>query len=282
MIEGQRAYCWTIRKIFERDNAEFAWEVFDELQSKAIPSAEVANTMIMQCGKRDEVERAFLLYRRLVAMGMTTNAPCTEALIYAASKRKEYFPKAIELFRQMELLKMPVNIKVYNHLLQACSKVADLNTAMALWQSVLDSSDPTIRPTVYTCTNYLWALSAVETPSTKISKRDFVYQVSKDEIVRAAEEVIQYMKDNGIASADHTVSALLAIYSNLRLVEKAEKLFWETNRTLYSYDFMFKLYDNVQSYAGAAKIYAQMVVDQVRAPYEAWRALIRTAALYET
>ena len=271
--------------LLAQDQTELAWEVFDELQGKTIPSGEVAGTMLMHLGKTDNVERAFLLHKRLIGAGMASNASCFEALIYAASKRKDYFPDAIDLFRQMVLLKMPIGIKVYNHLLQACAKVADLNTAMSLWRSVLDGTDPAVKPSVYTCTSYLWALSAVETPDTKISNRDFVYRMPKLELVTAADEVIQYMADNAIQMSPHTASALLALYSNLRMGERAEQLFWETipargfERSPFAYEFMFKLYDNTRDYGGAAKVHAQALVENIKVPYEGWRALIRCAAL---
>jgi hypothetical protein len=95
------------------------------------------------------------------------------------------------------------------------------------------------------------------------------------------------MKERGIAQTAHTQSALLAIYSNGQKRVPAENLFWRgfatlgLPRTPYAYELMFKLYDSLEDYDSAHLVYRQMSVDQIKKlPYEGWRALIRSAALY--
>jgi pentatricopeptide repeat protein len=240
--------------------------------------------MIRQCAKLDQVEKAFALHEKLTAQGMTANPTLSSVLIYAASKRKEYFPKAIDIFRQMELLKMPIDIFVYNNLLSACAKAADLNTAMALWQSILTT--PSLRPNVFTCTNYIWALASVETRSSKISKRDFVYEGTSLDLIQAVDEVRKYMQTSAIPLNSHSLSAMLAVYSNHGAQFKAEELFWKKYNELnlprdpFSYELIFKLYDNVRNYEGAEKVYRDLKDRNIKIPYEGWRALARTAALY--
>lgn len=271
----------TLLTLFKRKGEERAWELFNNLRSKTLPLPIVAATMLTRCGKRGDTERAFLVGAQLTAQGMTPNAPCSTALILAASKRKEYYKRAMELFRQMELLRLPVGLPVYNHLLYACGKVADLKTALVLWERVLTSAS--LIPNEYTCCNFLWALAAVETPSVRISKRAFVYDLEPRAILEAVAQVRAYMEQQGIPMSAHAASALLAIYSNHGRREEAAELFWGEAcrpKTPYAYELMFKLYDNVGDYEAAAVVHRQLSVDKLTVPYEGWRALIRSAALY--
>lgn len=243
--------------------------------------------MISQCARLENVEQAFRLHRELSAQGMTANGPVLASLIHAASKRKEYFATAVDLFRQMELLKIPIHLPVYNHMLYACAKVSDIATAMSLWRTLF-SADSAVRPNEYSCANYLWALASVEAACSRISKRGFTYdQVAPREIARAAQEVVDFMQENRLVINKHCVSALLAIYSNNRLREPAERLFWEGGplraaaRSPFAFELMFKLYDNIADYQGAQKVHQELQKHALKIPPEGWRALARTAALTE-
>ena len=241
--------------------------------------------MIRRCGRFDEVEKAFLTHKQLSHQGMTPNGECLSALIYAASKRKEYFATAIEIYRQMDLLKIPIELSVYNNLLFACSKVSDLSTAIGLWQKVLSSADTTLCPNEHTCCNFLWVLASVETMDSKISKRDFVYDMRLEDIVDAANQVYRYVQSQSIPVTPHLLSALLAVYSNSKQKELAEQLFrdicdrYGLARNPFTYELMFKLYDNVCDYDAARAVYSQCIQEGIRLPYEGWRALARAAAL---
>lgn len=267
--------------LLKRDRDAEAWQLFDDLRSKCLPTPAVAATMIFHCGRGDQVERALVLYKELAGQGMTANARCHSALIYAASKRREYFSHAIDLFRQMELFKMRVDLRVYNNLLYGCSKVSDLPTAMSLWRAVVSQRDAALRPNEHTCCNYLLALASVETAGDKISKRAFHYSVSPQALKVAAQEVWEYAGAAGIAVNAHLVSAMLAVYSNHRMTREAEELFWGRGgeRTPFAYELMFKLYDSTRNYPAALRTYAQLRLDRLKLPYEGWRALARAAAL---
>ncbi|PJF19206.1 hypothetical protein PSACC_00973 [Paramicrosporidium saccamoebae] len=281
---GFAVYNLVIKNLFQNKRDTEAWAVFNELCGKCLPSPVVCATMIRHCAKLDQVEKAFALHRKLTAQGMTANPILSSVLIFAASKRKEYFPTAIDIFRKMELLKMPIDIFVYNNLLSACAKAADLNTAMSLWQNVLTT--PSLKPNVFTCTNYIWALASVETRNSKISKRDFVYEGSSRDLIQAVDEVRTYMQTAAIPLNSYSLSAMLAVYSNHGAQLEAEELFWEKYKELnlphdpFSYELMFKLYDNVRNYEGAEKVYRELKERNIKMPYEGWRALARTAALY--
>lgn len=279
--DGQSVINSTLLTLFKRKRDETAWELFNNVRAKTLPTPIVSSTMLIRCGKLGEPEKAFRTYSQLIAQGMTPNAPCSTALILAASKRKEYYGKAMELFRQMDLLQLSIELPVYNHLLYACGKVADLGTALALWERVLTSTD--LVPNEYTCCNFLWALAAVEVSGTKLSKRSFMYDVKPDAIMNTVAQVRDYMADRRISMTAHTISAFLAVYSNYGRKAEAEALFWGeacNPKTPYYYELMFKLYDNIKDYEAASLVYQQLAIDKLTIPYEGWRALIRSAALY--
>lgn len=283
---SQAVYHDALRELFRENKDAEAWRLFDRIRLRGLPSPAICSTMIFRCGKLDQVEKAFLLHKELSHQGMTANAQVYTALICAASRRKEYYPMAIELFRQMELFKMTIGITVYDSLLYGCSKVADLHTAMGLWKTVMASPDPTLRPTIYTCTNYIWALASIEsTRGFKLSKRDFAYDLDCRDLVNAAEEVYVHAKEKLRPVSPQLMSAMLAIYSNNRRVQLAEELFWREHdqlaikRSPFAYELMFKLYDNVAYYEGAVRVHQQLQQDKLKIPYEGWRALARCAAL---
>lgn len=282
---GQNVYNQILLNLIRQKKDDKAWKVFNTLRAKILPAPTICMTMINRCAKLELVEKAFLLYRELTAQGMTPNPEVSSALIYAASKRREYYPQAVDLFRQMELLKMPISLPVYNNMLSACAKAADLKTAMSLWQTLFSNNNPQLRPNEYSCTNYIWVLASVEHQSTKISKRAFTYHVAPEEIVASAEQVFNFVQENGLPINNHMLSSLLAVYSNNRCVERAEHLFWTIypdrglTRSPFAYELMFKLYDNIKRYEAAQRVHQQLLCDGIRIPYEGWRALARTAAI---
>lgn len=283
---SQEIYNNAIRELFYENKDAAAWKLFDKIRRQVLPSPTMCATMMFRCGKLDQVEKAFSLHKELTNQGMTANAPVHAALICAASKRKEYYPMAIELFRQMELFQMPVRMVVYDSLLYACSKVADLNTAMSLWKAILSSADPHVKPSIYTCSNYIWSLASVESMrESKHSKRNFAYKVRGQDIFRAAIEVYNHVQESGLVVSPHLMSAMLAVLSNNKQVQSAEEFFWKEHekfnikRSPFAYEMMFKLYDNVANYDGALRIHQQLQLDKLKIPYEGWRALARCAAL---
>ncbi len=265
-----------------------AWECFDAVRAKTIPSTVMVARMVRRCAVLNHIDKALLVYREAVTQGMVPDAVVYTSLIHAACKRRELFPYAMEIFRQMATLNMEISLAVYDALLYGCSKTANLQTAMSLWRAalVLGASSPQAKPQVSTCTNYLLALASVETTTNKISKRPFMYDISPGTIKEATRQVRAYAAENGIAMNAYMVSALLAIYSNNKFVAEAEELFWRgcaSNpklRSPFAYELMFKMYDSTTNYEGARTVYESFMREEVRVlPYEGWRALVRTAAL---
>lgn len=284
---GQEIFYEMIKSTLrQRKDDISAWNLFDDLRSKALPAQHTTSLMLHRCGELENPEKAFLTFEQVTKQGMIPNIPCMVSLIYAASKRKEYYSKAMEIHRQMELLNMPIPLPVYNHLLYACGKVADLGTALKLWKKLTTSEDAARQANQYTICNFLWVLASVETMHTKLSRRAFVYELDRDELDKTVMEVLKFIDERQIPRTAHLMNALLGFYSNNWKQKQAEELFWQTlpatgiARTPFTFELMFKLYDNVKNYEGACQIYNHLKEEKVSLPYEGWRALIRSAALY--
>lgn len=282
---GQFVVWRMIRDCLAKDESDKAWDLFDGLRSKVLPAPEICGSMLMNCGKHDMVEKAFKTYRELQAQGLTPHWITHSALIYAASKRKEYYEKATELFREMESTRMQMDIRVYNNMLQATSKTADVATALELWNRLQDSEDEKLQINSITVSNMLWTLASVETAVDKISKRPYHYDMNPDELKRTAKEVFDYAVTKEITPNAFMLNAYLAVMANHNEVEDAEPIFNSTfgkfnvTPTPATYEIMLKMYDASQNYAKTCEILELAKQKNVPLGIEAWRAAVRTAAL---
>ncbi len=273
-------------------------------RASVAPPAAVVATAIGSLAIEDCVEQAFLVHDRLRSETVAPErrlepSPAVHgALIQAASRRKEYFGRALALFQEMSALGMPIGAGVYSDMLYACSKASALTTAMALWREALGCKESP--PTRATATNYLWALAAVESPrhSLRFSKhRAFFWDdVTPAQLSAAASDVVAWAEKNGIRPNAHMLVALLAVHTNHRLRGAAEDIFWTRmwgassamQHQPFGHEHMLLMYDRVRDYGAALEVYRhyrRVFVDEpsgrarARLPYEGWRALARTAAL---
>lgn len=266
------------------DKQTVAWDLFNRLREKILPSPEISATMIMSCGKNDYVEKAFKVYKELLAQGLTPNSHTHSALIYAGSKRKEFYPQIVDLFKEMQSLGMSIDIRVYNHLLVGCGKVADLQTALSLWDQ-LCSGETNLFPTEVTVANMLWALASVETEVDKISLRQFHYDMNPEELKKNAEDVYDWAVSAGLPINGYVKNAFLAVMTNHVFVERAEQIFKDlvsgSNKDAlpHSYELMLKLYDSAEDYPKSQALILNAQATGIKLSFEAWRAGVRTAAL---
>lgn len=242
--------------------------------------------MLMNCGRHDLVEKAFKTFREIQAQGLQPHWLTHSALIYAASKRKEYYPKAVELFREMEGHRMPMDIRVYNHMLHATSKVADIATALELWNRLQESTDAKLKINDYTVANFLWTLAAVETGEDKISKRTYHYEMDSSELKRVAIEAFtDARKNHNIVPNTHVMNAYLAVMANHNMVEEAESIFHQEIKsfglspTPATFEIMLKMYDQQRNFDKTKELMEDVKKRSLSIGAEAWRAAIRTAAL---
>ena len=78
------------------------------------------------------------LYREIVASGMEPNAVTHSAMIYLCTRSKRHFESAISFYDQMKLLNFPIHLRVHNYMIQGCSKSADLDRAMSIWNDLVE------------------------------------------------------------------------------------------------------------------------------------------------
>ena len=115
-----------------------AWNAFDQLKNYGLPSIEIINNVIFQCGEHDRAEQALKIYRDYSKYGLVANAKTYEALIRVLSLRKEYFSEAFALAAEMEEKNFDVTPETMAHLIYSCSKSNDLETGFKVWKQYLE------------------------------------------------------------------------------------------------------------------------------------------------
>lgn len=286
---GQHVYYSLIRTAIRREDDKEAWRLFDQLRGRSLPRPIIASTMLNRCAYLERPELAFKTWTELCTQGMLANAPCLEALIYAASKRTDYYARALGCFRELEALGLPCSLRIYNHMLQVAAKNADLATAISIWRKLLEGSDPAISPNEHSYASFLWSLASVETPEYRLSKnRPFVYgSIESAELIETAWQILDHAIAHGIPINGKILSAGLAIFSNNGCVESARRLWnewfpkYNIQHSPFAYELMFKLFDTVRDWPRTAALWQDMQEQRQDKllPYEGWRAMIRTAAL---
>lgn len=288
---AQQVFFEAITDYIKRDNATSILRVYDILRGKTIPEPIISQHVIRFLGKKDETEKAFKIYRELKAQGMLANYAVMQSMLYAFSRRKEYFNRALEIFRQMQVLKMPVTVHEYNNLLYGCGKVADLQTGLMLWNqfnSTIDSNNEKkegIKPNSISYSSILWVLASVETKNDKISKRSFSYDLNVIKLAESAHKIYNEAIERGFVNHGAMITAYLAVFANHLLREETERIFnnefqrFNVPRAPLAYEIMFKLYDSTRCYDAMIKLKDQMHMENIKLTYEGWRAIIRTAAL---
>lgn len=213
---------------------------------------------------------------------MEPNPVTHAAMIYLCSRKKEHFNTAIQYYDQMKLLDFPIHLRVHNYMLQGCSKVADVDRAITLWNDLISSK---LQPNEISLSSVLWALASAEAMECKISKRAFYYNMKPEEISSIATDIFNQGKNSlGIPYNSHIANGYLAVLCN-NLQQAAAEAFFQNGmvdsmqRTQHSYELMFKMYDSLKQLEPAKALKLQMDTEGLVSPFEGWRALIRTAAL---
>lgn len=217
---------------------------------------------------------------------MEPNPVTHSAMIFLCTRSKRHFETAVNFFDQMSLLKFPIHLRVHNYMLQGCAKVADLDRAMTIWNGLIEKSlsDPRLKPNEFSLSSILWALASVETSESKLSKREFHYEMDQKDLVTLATDIYR-LGTSIIQTNSHLANGYLAVLTDNRAIEQAENFFhnemMQSNckRTEHSYELMFKMYDGLRDFEKTRNLKAQMDSENLVVPFEGWRAMIRTAAL---
>lgn len=282
---SQTIYKVQISEALRAGDGKRAENLFLKLQHKCQPSPELTGLMLMNYGKTGFIEKGVLLYEKAIANGMEPNPVTHAAMIYLYTREKRTFQRALEFYDQMKLLKFPIHLRVHNYMLQGCSKAADLNTAVSIWNELneLAKSDCRLRPNEFTLSSVLWSFASVETPETRLSKREFHYEMPVSELVSTATRIYR-AGEQLIPVNSHVANSYLAVLTNNHQVEAAEAFFHsemidQKRRTEHSYELMFKMYDSSRDLPKTLALKEQMHKEGLVVPFEGWRAMIRTAAL---
>lgn len=179
---------------------------------------------------------------------------------------------------------MPIDIRVYNNMLQATAKVADVATGLELWNRLL--SEKSLVPNEITVANLLWTLASVETEEDKISKRSYHYDGNPAELKQLAFNVFEAAKDElKVPINSYILNGLLAVMANHNFVQEAEEIFTKRftslglAHTAATYEIILKMYDAQRSFEKTVELLEEAKTKKLVLSQEAWRAAIRTASL---
>lgn len=278
---AQTIYKSFISEALKAGDSQKAENLFSIVRSRCVPSPELVGMILMNYGKTGRIELGLKLYQEIISSGMEANPVTHSAMIYLCTRSKKYFKNALTFYEQMSLLNFPMHLRVHNYMLQGCGKVADLERAMTIWNNLI--SDPKLKPNEFSLSSILWALASVETGESKLSKRDFHYEMDQMDLVKMATDIYQ-QGTAMIPTNSHLSNGYLAVLTDNLAVEKSEEFFHQEmmnncKRTEHSYELMFKMYDTLRDYEKTRELKVKMDSENLIVPFEGWRAMIRTAAL---
>lgn len=284
----------------QRGNSDSALQLYEALVKRhgteRVPPATCALLIRDLVQRGDRAERALLLYDQARKQGMPRDLSTFSAAIFACAQRRQLYARTFDLLQEMDAWECgPVPMHVYEHLLFACAKVGDFETARGIWRHLLEKSAPVtesnarglFRISAQAMANLLWVLASVETDETKKSVwRQVCYpDAIRKEVLEMAQSVVQMARQRGVLQEKH-LGALLAVCANLKFPQEAEHVFYSLypqegfQRHPQAFESMLNLCDSLENYQGAVRIKA--LADELkvtpRLSYAAWQSLVRCAA----
>jgi len=141
---------WTnlIRALDKADRSLEGVQVYKKRQTEVEIDEYMISTAIKACGKCCEAEYAKRLWGDLQALGFKNVAFHYNAIIYSLGKRKDYAEEALDIYRQMKGLSIPIDDETIKSVLTACSRLGDLVSAQ---HALIDMKNAGLEmnPTVY-------------------------------------------------------------------------------------------------------------------------------------
>lgn len=250
--------------------------------------------LITGMGQLDLVEAALKVYKTYstkststatsTSTALTINPLLQTSLIGLLVRRKETVPAAFDEMDKWVLHlnssgnsgKMPPLI-AQNHLLNGCAKIGDLKTALGIW----DVIEKNYKPDIFSYSAFLWVLAS----STGKGKK-FAYSTTKKEIVESATKVWERMtNDTSITIDPPSVSAILSVYCNFGVIDKAEEVFHKFSKDSnpFHHELMFLMYSKRKDlwYSALAlwMTYTKDPSKRVILPLEGWRGIVKSATM---
>jgi pentatricopeptide repeat protein len=278
----QIVYIWMMEGLLAANMHTKLMEFYWEAKQVSPANNNLCALAIRSCGKNSEVEKAFLVYEELLNTGIRPNDVLLTSLLYACCQRKDYYPEAFEIVKQLESYGYSASLQVYNDLLLGCAKNSDLKTGCKVWEEL----NKTSKPTATSVTHILYVLASVETLETKGSTSEFVYAISPEEIVAKAREIYSdWLLKIKARPNSNILSAFLAVLTKNRQTTLAKSIFydehahWNLARHPNSYESMFQLYESTKDFKSALELRKEALEAKIPLTFCAQLALISTAAL---
>ena len=279
----QVVYLWMMEGLLALKKHSKLMELYWAAKQIAPVNNNLAAVAIKSCGLQGEVEKAFLVYKELIATQTRPNNALLSELLAACVRRKDYYAEALGIVKQMESYGYSLKPKIYEYLLLGCAKNKDLQSACVIWDCL--SASHVI--TGNAVTNMLWLLASIENEQNKTSKSpEFLYKVSCDEIVDKAKGIFEhYVVERGCKPSSQMLSALLAVMCRNKRVDDSKMIFYEQykkyalKRHENSYESMFQLYQNVRDLKAALELRQEAKADGIAFTLQSYSALVNLAGL---
>lgn len=283
------AYDELVTTLVKTGNLQKAWQIFNQLRGplkKACTplSASTYNSFIISFGKQKQAERAFKLYREMNQDNVIPNTDTLHSLVYACSKRKDYFQECFSLVKQLEDSGFTPTIETFNWMLHSCSRVSDLQTGKLIWERITT----TMTPDSNSFTGIFWLLASIETNQNSKSTNKICYpSISSDDICKEAKDFYNLLdtKYPNIPITFQLLTSYLAVFTSHLDKQTSEDIFYNVYPERYlqlpiSFQHMFEMYDTLHDYQSALSLkqYVTSRSSIEKISFLGWRALIRTAA----
>jgi len=216
-----------------------AWQLWREIAGKGVPASEqlygqMIDALVTNC-RLDDAMVLFAEMKRThgKTIGSQGFAVAYAIIIRGHAQRKES-AKALGLYEEMIANGTKVGLVVFNTLVDACSRVMDVQGAARIFQDMIDAQ---CLPDLITYSTLIKGYCAcgemdqamqlfVVMRQKQIQPDAIVYNslldgCAKKQMVALCEKVLADMQDTGVSLSNHSVSILVKLYGRSRDLEKA-------------------------------------------------------------
>lgn len=276
-------YKWLISGFLPKNNHAKILELYWKAKQAGGPDNEVCSLVITSCGKNQEVEKAFLVYKEFLKTNMQPNEDLLTALLYACTMRKDYYMEAFSIIKQLESYGYKPGNLIYEYLLFGCAKASDLKTACTVWEE-LNKKQCLSK---FAITNMLYVLSTVENAQNKeYYSKKFIYEIPSEEIVQMAKKIYQdYVVVRKQKPSSHMLCSFLYVLCKNHDLKTAQSIFNEEFRIyniqkhINAYEAMFLLYCKLNMLPEMLALRQESKLNKLALNFRCYQSLIRASAL---
>ncbi|KAL7748896.1 hypothetical protein RI367_005809 [Sorochytrium milnesiophthora] len=145
-----------IKGCLDTNQVERAWKTFYDMQFKHFPPDEVTYSLMMKaCAQTDDAEKALNLFDDMRNRNLYPTTTTFNTLLYALSRRADYAPEAMRLYRQM-VQSTSVSIHgvektftpdtyTFGYLMAAARKLSNWHMGMAVWDEAVQHASVDVK-----------------------------------------------------------------------------------------------------------------------------------------